>query len=59
MYTIVSHTHHMAGPTKLRCHDDGFHACDIVVAGELGVWDLVFPRHSKGLSEACGTVPAS
>lgn len=43
---------HMAGPTKLRCHDDGFHACDVAVGEDLGVWDLVFPRDSTDLSEA-------
>ena len=59
MNTIVSPTRHMAELTKLKCHDEGFHACDVVAVEELGVWDLVFPRHSKDFSEACGTVPAS
>lgn len=50
--TIVSDTRHMAGPTKLRNHDDGLHACDVAVGEDLGVWDLVFPRDSTDLSEA-------
>ena len=50
--TIVSHTRHMAGPTKLRCNYDGLHACDVAAGEDLGVWDLVSPRDSTYLSEA-------
>lgn len=42
----------MAGPTQLRYHDDGLHACDVAVAEDLGVWQLVFPSDSTYLSKA-------
>ena len=44
--------HTLAGPTRLRCHDDGFHTCDVAAAEDLGVWDLVFPFDFTNLSEA-------
>lgn len=42
----------MTGPTKLRYHDDGLNACDVAVAEDLGVWQLVFPSDSPYLSKA-------
>ena len=40
----ISHTRHVAGPTQLRCYDDGPHACDVEAVEGLGVWDFVFPQ---------------
>lgn len=44
MGIYISYTRHEAGPTKLKCYDDGPHACDVEAVEGLGVWDLVLPQ---------------
>lgn len=48
---VISHTPHIAGPSKLRCLDVGLYVCD-VAAVESCVWDLVFPCDTNHLEAA-------
>lgn len=40
----ISHSRHVAGPTKLRCYDAGPHAFDVEAVEGLGVCDFAFPQ---------------
>lgn len=48
---VISYTPHMAGPSKLICHDVGLCLCDVAAVENL-VWNLVFPCDSTNHLEA-------